>query len=561
MNCSVEKHLPKINKLLCLLIVAVIFLIAILSSVPPVSRDALVHHLAVPKIYLRHLGMHELPSMDFSYYPMNIDLLYLIPLILNKPIAAKFIHFSFSLLTAWLLFIYIKDKLNKTYGLIGVLVFITTPIIVKLSVTAYVDLGLIFFCWASIYCLFRWHETQFGAKALFLSAIFCGLAIGTKYNGLLFFLIMSCFVPLLFSLSKNADLSANNVANRHIHSIRGVGWGLTFVIISLIIFSPWMIRNIIWKGNPIYPLYDNIIQQKMGDTSLIDQEGSHITHNAFWIRRYVYNESIGETLTIPIRAFFQGKDDNPKYFDGKLNPGLLLLSIVAFVGLKKNHTIQPFRAHRNILALFIILFITLVLFKVDYRIRYMAPAIPPLVVLSVFGLKNLSDILNPKFASHRIFCNAIPIFIITCMLGFNGFYIYNQFKLIRPINYITGKIGRNDYISRYVKEHPVVIHANKILPDDAKVLCLSLGKRTFYVDRDVHLSLDFFNTGDDNFSEASLLKKLKRYGTTHVIVDRNNFIRRISHLSKPEIFVFLETIRNHTYSLFTNNGVELLKLL
>ena len=52
--------------------------IVILSWVPPISKDALVHHLAVPKIYLRHGTMVELPSMVFSYYPMNLDLLYLV---------------------------------------------------------------------------------------------------------------------------------------------------------------------------------------------------------------------------------------------------------------------------------------------------------------------------------------------------------------------------------------------------------------------------------------------------------------------------------------------------
>ena len=56
---------------------ALIVSIVILSCVPPVSKDALVHHLAVPKLYLKHGGIYEIPSMIFSYYPMNLDLLYL----------------------------------------------------------------------------------------------------------------------------------------------------------------------------------------------------------------------------------------------------------------------------------------------------------------------------------------------------------------------------------------------------------------------------------------------------------------------------------------------------
>ena len=57
-----------------------IAVIVCLSSVPPVGRDALTHHLRVPKLYLDNGGMVELPSISFSYYPMNLDLLYLLPL-------------------------------------------------------------------------------------------------------------------------------------------------------------------------------------------------------------------------------------------------------------------------------------------------------------------------------------------------------------------------------------------------------------------------------------------------------------------------------------------------
>ena len=88
---------------LSVLVFLLICSIIILGSVPPVSRDALTHHLAIPKLYLEHQGIYEIPFMEFSYYPMNLDLLYLIPLYFGNDIAPKFIHFSFALLTAWLM--------------------------------------------------------------------------------------------------------------------------------------------------------------------------------------------------------------------------------------------------------------------------------------------------------------------------------------------------------------------------------------------------------------------------------------------------------------------------
>ncbi len=52
----------------------------LLDLTPPISRDALIHHLAIPKLWLLHGGVYEIPWAVYSYYPMNINILYLIPL-------------------------------------------------------------------------------------------------------------------------------------------------------------------------------------------------------------------------------------------------------------------------------------------------------------------------------------------------------------------------------------------------------------------------------------------------------------------------------------------------
>ncbi len=127
------------------LLLVLICSIGILAWVPPVSRDALTHHLAVPKLYLQHGAIYEIPSIVFSYYPMNLDLLYLIPLYFENDIAPKYIHFLFALLTAGLIFSYLRKRLGADWGFFGALFFLSLPIIVKLSITVYVDLGLVFF--------------------------------------------------------------------------------------------------------------------------------------------------------------------------------------------------------------------------------------------------------------------------------------------------------------------------------------------------------------------------------------------------------------------------------
>jgi len=46
------------------LLLVVVISIILLASVPPVSRDALTHHLFVPRLYLEHGGIYEIPEIN-----------------------------------------------------------------------------------------------------------------------------------------------------------------------------------------------------------------------------------------------------------------------------------------------------------------------------------------------------------------------------------------------------------------------------------------------------------------------------------------------------------------
>ncbi|MBW2218731.1 MAG: hypothetical protein JRF40_04445, partial [Deltaproteobacteria bacterium] len=145
-----------VSVFLIILLILVVISILLLSMVPPVSRDALTHHLAVPKLWLNNGGIYETPHLKVSYYPMNLDLIYLIPLYFGNDIIQKYIHFAFALLTAILIFSYLIKRINFQYGLLGALFFLSMPVIVNLSISAYVDLGLIFFSTASLFYLLKW---------------------------------------------------------------------------------------------------------------------------------------------------------------------------------------------------------------------------------------------------------------------------------------------------------------------------------------------------------------------------------------------------------------------
>ena len=82
----------------------------ILNLTPPISRDALIHHLAVPKLWLKHGGFYEIPWADYAYYPMYVNLLYLVCLYFKNDMAPKFFHLAFGFGTGLLIFFYLKKK-------------------------------------------------------------------------------------------------------------------------------------------------------------------------------------------------------------------------------------------------------------------------------------------------------------------------------------------------------------------------------------------------------------------------------------------------------------------
>ncbi len=114
--------------LLWLLLAALIGVTLLLAATPPVDRDGLTHHLFVPKLWLLHGGISAIPEIPFSYYPMNLDLLYMIPLAFGNDILPKYIHYLFALLTAGLLFAHIRKRLGTACGLLGALFFLSIPL-------------------------------------------------------------------------------------------------------------------------------------------------------------------------------------------------------------------------------------------------------------------------------------------------------------------------------------------------------------------------------------------------------------------------------------------------
>jgi hypothetical protein len=532
------------------LLAVTVITVLILAFTPPVSKDALTHHLALPKIYLAKGGMVELPDRVFSYYPMNLDLLYMIPLYLGSDIIAKYMHFGFALLTALLIYRFLRTRIGTGYGLFGVLLFLTTPVVLKLSITVYVDLGLVFFSTAALLALLKWRAQNFKTRYLVQASVWCGLALGTKYHGLIVFFILA---NLLLLVSVRWTPSRQG---RTKQAVRAAG---VFVVIALIVFSPWMIRNMLWKSNPIYPLFNGSIQALLNRAAdatppetPVQPTRAQVPLNHFSYRANAFKESGAEIALIPLRVFFQGQDGTPQFFDGILNPLLLLLPVFAFAGIRADPVSS--RVEKTVLFLFAALFILIIFVSIDMRIRYILPAVPPLAILAAYGVRNL--IARTAGIASKTRRQAVLGVVCLMIAGLwlpNYLYLAGLFKTVQPIAYISGRLTRDAYIEQFRPALSVHRYAARHLAEDAVILGIFLGNRSYYSDRDLVFDSGIFPDAVKQAADAGQIAvRLRSQGLTHLIVRYDLFVKwandNFTSAEKERVQTFLNEFAPRLYT-------------
>lgn len=235
---TLKNYFSSFDKLIfigVLLFVSIAFLRLML---PETGEDG--YHTDYPKMYLASHTM-ILQSKDMLHaipYSQLAEMTYLIPIFLGEKDATRFIHFGFYILILLLLFKIIK-KSEFSFAKYSPLIFVTTPLVIRYSSSAFTDLFLVFTFLLSIVLLAKKSAT----KNLILSGILFGAALSTKLWILIYFPILLIYLAII-----NWNIKKSNI----------VKLLLVFIISALSISGIWYIRDFIITGNPIYPFLANI---------------------------------------------------------------------------------------------------------------------------------------------------------------------------------------------------------------------------------------------------------------------------------------------------------------
>lgn len=529
-NISIELVLsqPHLNFTLCRLIsigIGICLLIILTGSlIPPLDYDTLEYHLGVPSQYIRAHGIIYLPYNVYSNFPLHMEMLYTLGLLLDGPILPKMIHFSFLILTLLIVF-RMGNRLHYGAGYLAGLIFATIPIVATTTARAYNDLGVAFWGLLSIYSVLEWIEKR-DRKLLILASIFCGSSISTKYTGMIFFLI-----PLTFSIL-TASLRKKKILNI-------VSSPALFIGVSLLVAAPWLIKNIVYTHNPVFPIAYKIF----GGRNWGDFEAAR-----FKKHHQADLTDFKKIIEIP-KNILSGQE-------GKI--GIAVLLSLPFLFLIKNPPLQV-----KYLGLYSIYIFVVWIFFTHHMPRFLIPVLSLASVLSGYCMFYFLNL-------HKSLGYTMVAFLVPA-LCFNISELFYQLSLFHPMQFISGRTNQKEYISKILYIYPAIDFINTYLPQNSKVLFIAEA-RTFYCKKNflANTPLDkniIVEISSKSKSPEDILDRLKEMGVTHILY---NVIeaRRITHsynsFNWPTPYAqenYLNFMEKYLKVIFSQEGVIVAELL
>ncbi|MGC8740388.1 MAG: glycosyltransferase family 39 protein [Candidatus Sumerlaeaceae bacterium] len=213
---------------------------------PEVRGDPIIYHLTEAWLYVLHRGHVEIPSSALTYIPQNQQLLYALALSVGSDSLAKLFHWMQGvLLLGGTVALARRVGVSRPGSIAAATLLVACPTWFYLATTTYVDLAVANYLLCCVYLLLATRNVQESTGSMLsVAGAFVGGALGCKYTaGLVGFL--PALVAWLFFSHRTLRLVWNKV-------LRGA---IVFTAACLVIFSPWLVRNWWWTGNPVAPSF------------------------------------------------------------------------------------------------------------------------------------------------------------------------------------------------------------------------------------------------------------------------------------------------------------------
>jgi len=232
------------NLMLTAGIVPFVVIMMLGAMLPAIDFDVLEYHLQGPKEYYQAGRISFLPHNVYTNMPFAVEMLHLIGMLVLDDwwwggLVGQLLIAFFAPATAVVIAATLARGGLPRGGWIAAVVYLTTPWVYRLAVIAYVEGPLCFYHAALVWtALAAWDNRGLhrGAIGGFLGLL-AGGAMACKYTALI-----SAVIPFF------AFVVADGVRTK---TRTGV---LAYLLGWSIVMMPWLAKNLIDTGNPVYPL-------------------------------------------------------------------------------------------------------------------------------------------------------------------------------------------------------------------------------------------------------------------------------------------------------------------
>ncbi len=243
------------------------------ALLPESDFDVKEYHIQGPKEFFQNGVITMLPHNVYTSFPFLTEMLSLSSMVIYGDwywgaLAGKCVLGFFGVLTALVVFAIGQRLFGEIAAWLGALIYLTTPWTYRISIIAYTEGGLS--CMLAATLLVAVIATlnllygRGGRKEVLLSGMLAGAAVSCKYPGM-----VQVVIPIGVWLSavafrvwkygtipdpeKPIEETSLEVT---VESKTSLLWIVPLLYLAgvLVIFGPWMAKNLVETGNPVYPL-------------------------------------------------------------------------------------------------------------------------------------------------------------------------------------------------------------------------------------------------------------------------------------------------------------------
>jgi hypothetical protein len=480
-----------------------------LLAVPTLSSfyDQWNYQLAFPFRWLREGRLVTFPRHGYSYFPANMGLLYTYALSTFGGWAAQAVHWWMGLLTV-LGVAALAGRIGKLRGrLWAAAIFATTPSVMLTATVAGADLGVSACAvsgWLLLLTALR-SRKPWSPRLWFLCGAMAGLAAGCKYLAL-----ATVAIPLFAGVLLFLSRGPGGPEDRRNKAAALLSWAGG----ALLLFSPWMIRNILAAGNPFYPYLGSFFKTAGALPPV------RLFHDA---------TSGGGGLPPALRAVVRAltlRTFSPEGFAGLIGPVYLILLPVAVIWAVRRRETGPRLLLAGTAG-------GILLWSFFPQLgRYLLPVLAIAAALAGPAVESL-------LSSWTGWPSRLLRLSLLGILAWAFFGGCSYFAAVRG-SCTLGAYDNGKILTEYVSYWPAISWMNEELPEQARILFVG-ESRSFLVERSVTIE-DPYQTpllvelAEQSGSGREMAARLKQMGVTHVLINYSE-AARIAWLNKrPSYF-------------------------